>query len=848
MSPSSGRIEAAIHRFTAFVTTYNKTVILAVLVVTGVLVVGMTQGAGQAQADTDEQIIEGTEVHEGLAYLETNYDVAGENTTTASIYVLDDDQSVLTADALLQALDYQQQVSESSAVADVLADDAFSGPPTVIGTELADESNPDIQEQYEAIDAASDEELEAAIERTLSDGELSQYYLPAEYSPGSTDAEGMRFTIELDPDVEIGFGVESPHESVTVLDETTEEFDEPSMVFLDGPETIAELNNDYLMDMVWLVIPLILVVLVVVLGFAYRDITDVVIGLIGTTLALVWTFGLMGWLGIMNTDTAIIAPVLVAALSIDFGFHIFMRYREQRGPEEGIRAALARSTGAVAIAFLLVTVTAAVGFLSNLTNPVAVIRDVSIAITLGVLSAFVLFTTVVPALKVSADGLWERFGFDRRGTPLGKGAYLKRVLGSSVTAAQRAGVVIIAVALIAGVAGGLLFFELDREQFQESDITEDPGWQSELPGPMAYETHESELANHFTYIDNEFQPDDQTAIEGGSGMTQILIYGDDVATAEAMETLAVGHEAANDADSDILSSQGGEVPAQSPLTLIQELAAQNDKIAEKLDQADTTGDDIPDNNIEPLLDAVSEAAPEESAHLLEQGNDGYDSMVLLVPVTESMGSDRADEMFGIAEEMDETSSHTVTPVGQGTISEVTLQEITDGIILTMFLAFAGVLLVLVLVYRHLRGTATLGAVTMIPIALTLGLVFAGMYALGEPITPLSALLVSILIGLGIDYNIHISDRFAHELRRTDDTQEALRETVTGTGGALLGSAVTSVSAFALIIVIPDAQLSSFGIVVALALGASFLMSVVVLPSLLYKWATYTSKSQQITAD
>ena len=846
MTPSPNRIERTIHRFTEIVTTYNKSIILAVLLVTALLAVGLTQGAGQAQADTDEQIIEGTEVQEGLAYLEDNYETDGTNATTVSIYALDDEQSVLSRESLLNTLSYQQEISDSDAVAEVLEDDAFDGPPTAIGTELAEEPNPDLETQFEAIEEASDDELETAIERTLGDGTFSQYYLPTEYTPGATESDGMRFTIEVDSEIEIGFGVESPHESVEVLDETASEYENPSLVFLDGPETIAELNNDYLMDLVWLVVPLILLVLVVVLGFAYRDVTDVVIGLIGTTLALLWTFGLMGWLDIMNPDTAIIAPVLVAALSIDFGFHIFMRYREHRGPEEGIRSALARSTGAVAIAFVLVTVTAAVGFLSNLTNPVSVIRDVSIAITLGVLSALVIFTTIVPALKVSADGLWERFGFDRRGTPLGKGAYLKRVLGSSVTAAQRAAVVVIAIALIAGAAGGLLFFDLDREQFQESDIAEDPGWQSELPGPMAYQTHESDLANQFTYIDDQFQPDDQTVTEGGVGMTQILIYEEDVATEEAMQTLAAGHEAVDEADADILASQGDGVPAQSPLSLIQDIAAQNDDVAEKFAQADTTGDEVPDSEIEPLLDAVSEAAPEESAMLLEKDGDSYESMVMVVPVTESMGSDRADELFGVAEEMDAVSDHTVTPVGAGTVSEVTLEEITDGIILTMLLAFAGVIFVLVLVYRFLRGTATLGAVTMVPIALTLGVVFAGMYALGEPITPLSALLVSILIGLGIDYNIHISDRFSQELRRTDDTVQALRETVTGTGGALLGSAVTSVSAFALIVVIPDAQLSSFGIVVALALGASFLMSVFVLPSLLYKWAIYTDRSPQKT--
>jgi len=33
--------------------------------------------------------------------------------------------------------------------------------------------------------------------------------------------------------------------------------------------------------------------------------------------------------------TMIIGPVMIAGLSIDFGFHVFMRYREQRGTTKG---------------------------------------------------------------------------------------------------------------------------------------------------------------------------------------------------------------------------------------------------------------------------------------------------------------------------------------------------------------------------------------------------------------------------------------------------------------------------------------------------------------------------------
>jgi predicted RND superfamily exporter protein len=96
-------------------------------------------------------------------------------------------------------------------------------------------------------------------------------------------------------------------------------------------------------------------------------------------------------------------------------------------------------------------------------------------------------------------------------------------------------------------------------------------------------------------------------------------------------------------------------------------------------------------------------------------------------------------------------------------------------------------------------------------------------------------LMSLVIGLGVDYNIHIGDRFADELRDGKGTYEALSLAVTGTGGALLGSTLTSAGAFLTIMLVPSAQLQSFGAMVVTALVTSFVVSVVVLPSGLVLW-------------
>jgi predicted RND superfamily exporter protein len=129
-------------------------------------------------------------------------------------------------------------------------------------------------------------------------------------------------------------------------------------------------------------------------------------------------------------------------------------------------------------------------------------------------------------------------------------------------------------------------------------------------------------------------------------------------------------------------------------------------------------------------------------------------------------------------------------------------------------------------------------VTVVPIVLVTGFVFGGMYLLGVPLTFITAFLVSITIGLGIDYNIHVSDRFMQELDGGAAPVDALYTTVRGTGGALLGSALTSCATFATLLVHPSAVFQSFGAIVVLSLFLSFLVSVFVLPSFLLCWARW----------
>ena len=311
---------------------------------------------------------------------------------------------------------------------------------------------------------------------------------------------------------------------------------------------------------------------------------------------------------------------------------------------------------------------------------------------------------------------------------------------------------------------------------------------------------------------------------------------------ETLHAVDHGHDAAQDTEGTF--EQGDRVRVQSPLTLMEAVAATDEEFAEVYHEADTTDDGVPDENLAAVYDELFEVAPEQAAQFIEHTEDGeYRTVMVYVPVEQTNEmADRSESMHGLADEMeasadiDSDDELAVTPVGFATLNNAELAVLADDILETMLLALAGVLLLLAGVYRFERGSATLGVTTVIPIVLVLGMVFGAMYLFDVPLTFLTALLMSITIGLGIDYNIHVSDRFAQELEDGRTTVDALLAATTGTGGALLGSALTSGAAFLTLMLHPSAQIESFGAIVVFALLSSFLLSVFVLPSLLYVWA------------
>jgi hydrophobe/amphiphile efflux-3 (HAE3) family protein len=709
---------------------------------------------------------------------------------------------------------------------------------------LANATTPTLTEQIDAVESMNATAYDRARDRVLSDGESGRTsglaFMPTGFEPGSTTANATMVLVThqtddaggpqgvaADPLVDAQIAMQAIAQDRSRSD--------GSDVIVFGAGIMGEEIDNSMGDSLAIVGPLALLFVVIALVVAYRDLLDILLGLIGIGAVLVWTFGFMGWAGIDFNQMFIAVPVLLIGLSIDYAIHIFMRHREQRatggGDTDDVRSSMRVALSGVGVALVWVTATTAIGFVSNVTSPVPPIQDFGIVSAVGITAALVIFGVLIPALKVELDDVLERRGIDRQKPAFGTGGgRISRALSTGAVAAQRAPFVVILLAVLVSGAGVYGATQVDTSFEQEDFIAEDPpGWTDNLPEP--FRPGEYSMKENLQFVNENFVREDS--------QSQLLIEGT-VTNPETLQQLDEAERAAADS-AVVVTRSNGQADLESPLRTMAAVAATNESFNATLTAADTDGDGIPDRNVAGVYDQLFAVAPDRAAGVLHQTDDGdYDAVRVVVSTSgTAASSDVTAEMRAIADGVSGPELE-ATATGQTILFDIVQTQLLDTVIESLLITLVAVFGFLMVTYRITEGSATLGIVTLLPVVFSVSWILGTMYLLEIPFNVMTGMITSLTVGLGVAYSIHVSERYGIELSRTGSVQEAMSQTLTGTGGALLGSAATTVGGFGVLAFAILPPLQQFGIITGMTIIYAFLASVLVLPSLLVVWTKYVS--------
>jgi predicted RND superfamily exporter protein len=183
----------------------------------------------------------------------------------------------------------------------------------------------------------------------------------------------------------------------------------------------------------------------------------------------------------------------------------------------------------------------------------------------------------------------------------------------------------------------------------------------------------------------------------------------------------------------------------------------------------------------------------------------------------------------------DSAGASVIATSQNIISDVVVNALTASQSASLFLTLAAATVVLTIFFGFRNRRPFLGVITMAPVALVVLWTYGVMYVAGIPFGPITATLSALAIGIGVPFTIHLARRFEEDRLAFDDVEEAIRSTTTHTGGALAGSAFTTMAGFGILMTSSLVPFKQMGQVTFFAIGLSLIAAVGVLPSMLVLW-------------
>ncbi len=548
-----------------------------------------------------------------------------------------------------------------------------------------------------------------------------------------------------------------------------------------GPAVSAEMTGSMKGDLVRL-IPFVVLVLAIVLYLSLRTVAGVILPLAVVLLTVIWTAGLMAWIGIPMAMISTTLPIMLIAIGVADAIHILTEYYAGLRSGEEKRSAIRTVVKHIGVAIVLTSITTLVGFLSLGTSPVQQVMQFGLFVGFGVMAALAITLTLIPAALELGRGprlatrKETKPSFSTRGL-----AWLSRFVVKRRKALLLLGGMLF---VLAAIGGTRLAVETNTLRF----------FRPETPIRQATEV-----------VDGSF---------GGSESLSIVVAGD-IKSPDVLNGMLDFQDWAK-----TLPEVGYTASVADYVTQINEALHDNDPAERVIPQTrNAVAQEI-------LLYEMS-SDPSDFARVV---NYNYEQARIVLRM-ESLSSSELGELVQQVEDeaiRRSDGQFDVGITGSSYLFKVLTDLLVSGQILSLLVSLLGVALVVGLIFRSVR----FGLLSMIPLGFTITLNFGIMGWLNIPLDTATTMLASIAIGIGIDYTVHFLSKYRRELRAGSSSHAAVGETIQTTGRAIAYNVMAVAAGFAVLLFSSFGPIATLGALVALSMGISGLAALTLLPAAL----------------
>ncbi len=210
---------------------------------------------------------------------------------------------------------------------------------------------------------------------------------------------------------------------------------------------------------------------------------------------------------------------------------------------------------------------------------------------------------------------------------------------------------------------------------------------------------------------------------------------------------------------------------------------------------------------------------------VSQPVENHPDRLLIQVFVEDISGETEREVIDYIESEAQSLEQDTRVTGKLVVNRNVIENVTSGLGPMTGLSFGLGLLFLTVALRSVKESAVLiGSVAVSAVLMLTG----AMYLFGIPWNPLTVTVAAIVLGIGIDYGVHVNERYKEELGQKDSL-EAMKTAVAQKSRPILGSGLTTLLGFGVLVVSDFPVLANFGYAVVFAMTFALVATFVLLP-------------------
>ena len=601
---------------------------------------------------------------------------------------------------------------------------------------------------------------------------------------------------------------------------------------LTGPAPITNAVTEESFSLFWDVFPVGVVLVALTLFLFHCDLLQtgrfrlvqgikvLIISGLPTLCSVFLTMGIIGWSNYEVTMTVIIVGPIVLALGVSYGLHITNRYAEAKGnPKEKMEEAL-NSTGR---AVFLSAVTTIIGFISLTFTPMAPIQTVGWSLAFGIVVVYVMTMLMVPNLTILLD--------------LKKPSHPPPQLFVNIVSVPvrwtKITLVLFIIAMVfsAGVSRENVESNLDLLEMAPQDVeavqkmkTYSDEFESGQPGFLKI-SEDIEATAEITDLTAKDPFSGLEAIEKLEGQCAEVDQVTAVSIVFLMKAIAVSVNFSGAPIADLID----DTPAPQPIKDVGHLIFDNEqsgnasfwRTLDTLDAQELGGQQAQNFLIYVFYNSLTDEMRE-----LFISEDYSSSLIYIdMPFMDVVGTETATNLVNKHAANSGLGGTTGTPELIG-VASVTI-EVNNLIVGSQWSSLGFALLFTIITLGLVFRDILYSLLTTIPVGFTVAMQWMIMDAGGVQLSLVTVMIGSILVGVGVDFSIHIANR----VRELGGNLDAIKSACASTGMSLFEATTVTAAGMTCAFGINIPAIKPFITVIIVLLIIAAISALILLPAI-----------------